>query len=65
MEAEIINKVKEIEDNMSLFGRCLNALICPECGSELVHMKPNWFSSESYECLQCEFKHRRNPGEEK
>ena len=65
IESGVMNTVEEIEADMSLFGRCLNALICPECGSELVHMKLSWFSSELYECLQCGFKHKRNPGEEK
>lgn len=63
VEIGIINEVRKIENELNNFDRCLNVLICPKCGSELMRMKLNWFSPEMYECLQCKFTYKRKEEE--
>ena len=57
---EIMKDVKDREDELSDFDRCLNVLICPICGGRLNHMKLDWFSIEAFECVLCPFSLKLN-----
>jgi len=58
---EIMKKVKEKEKENENFNRCLNMLICPQCGESLKKEAlddPN-FIDFKYTCPRCQFTYTR------
>lgn len=58
---KIIEKVREKERESSNFNRCLNVLVCPECGEDLESKDiggENLIEIE-YTCNKCSFTHTR------
>jgi RNase P subunit RPR2 len=57
----IMEKVEEIEKSSANFKRCLDANICPKCGTLLsVHITDNEnLPEEVFKCLACGFEHIR------
>lgn len=57
---EIMKKVKDIENSLTPFDRCLNTLICPKCGNKLTFTRFSCFSDIIFKCMHpCKFIYKR------
>jgi len=59
--SDIMKMVEKAEEYKKNFSRCLNTLICPQCGAVLTSKDiggENLIEIE-YTCPNCQFKHKR------
>jgi len=60
IDDEVMKKMKDIEDYLTPFDRCLNVLICPECGGKLIFTRFSCFSDVMFRCMHpCKFTYRK------
>jgi hypothetical protein len=56
----IMKKVKDIEDSLTPFDRCLNLFICPICGNKLIFTRFSCFSDIIFKCTHpCKFIYKK------
>jgi hypothetical protein len=56
----IMKRVKDIEDSLTPFDRCLNVFICPICGNQLTFTRFSCFSDIIFKCMHpCKFIYKK------